>query len=86
VYGLTRSQFNAMKARQDGKCAICEQVPVSWQIDHCHDTGAIRGLLCNLCNMALGSFKDDPVRVLRALHYLRKPPNPANQPGTYDSR
>lgn len=45
-----------------------------WPVDHCHETGQVRGLLCNLCNQALGLFKDSPELLARATAYLHNPP------------
>ena len=39
---------------------------------HCHETGEVRGLLCQPCNTALGMFEDDPKRMEEAISYLRK--------------
>jgi hypothetical protein len=44
-------------------------------IDHCHTTGVVRGLLCNLCNMGLGSFKDNPDLLEEAKKYLKENKN-----------
>lgn len=79
-YGLTDEMFNALLAKQDYKCAIC---PTSLcdngegrndnnrlQVDHCHKTGAIRGLLCGRCNTGLGRFCDDPALLRGAIKYL----------------
>lgn len=60
---------------QNGLCAICSQPePYGRQLalDHCHDTGAIRGLLCTGCNMALGIFRDDVDVLQKAIEYLGK--------------
>lgn len=58
-YGITRERYAEMLAQQDGKCAICRDVPRrDLHIDHCHATGAVRGLLCNRCNTGLGQFRD----------------------------
>jgi hypothetical protein len=79
-YGITIEEYDAMYADQNGVCAICNQ-PESLMlrgaikrlaIDHCHETGKIRGLLCFSCNTALGSFKDDPAIITAALSYLRE--------------
>lgn len=73
-YGITQEDYEAMFVKQDGKCAIClEPLPSdrSAAIDHCHDTGRVRGLLHNPCNAALGIFQDDAETVERALRYLR---------------
>lgn len=76
-YGIGRVDYDRMVAEQDGKCAICRtDAPGSrnkvWPVDHCHETNKVRGLLCHRCNMALGYFKDDPVRIAAALAYLAK--------------
>ena len=74
AYGLSIEGFNALVAAQNGRCAICFEVPTGrgFHVDHCHLTGQIRGLLCRGCNLALGNMKDDPVRLKRAADYLNK--------------
>jgi hypothetical protein len=66
-HGLTIDEARKFKA---GKvCQICggsERLAV----DHCHVTGEIRGVLCGLCNRALGGFRDDPFLLFRAIQYL----------------
>lgn len=73
-YGLSIDDLQAMVARQKGCCAICERTfdgtTVRVNIDHCHETGAVRGLLCNSCNHALGLMLDDPARLKAAGRYL----------------
>ncbi len=72
-YGITYAERDALILAQGGVCAVCNKPPEcgphsssrQLQLDHCHGTGAIRGMLCTHCNRALGLFKDDP-RVLRA--------------------
>jgi ribosomal protein S14 len=67
-----------MFSRQGGLCAICgkpettKRKGVTFQlaIDHCHDTGRVRGLICRRCNSGLGYFYDDPMLLQRALGYL----------------
>lgn len=69
-YGLTIEQYDAMHAEQRGCCAICGERPDRLVVDHCHDTGAARGLLCDNCNMGLGKLGDNPAGLRRALRYL----------------
>ena len=75
-YGLTLSDYEAMLAAQGGKCAICQGVPnerrtvsgrvyVQLDVDHCHATNKVRGLLCYNCNAILGQARDN-VDILRA--------------------
>jgi hypothetical protein len=73
-YGLSVEEFNAMIVAQNGRCAICLEVPTGrgFHVDHCHLTGKIRGLLCRGCNLALGHMKDDPRRLQKAATYLYK--------------
>lgn len=73
AYGMTNEAFAALVAAQNGRCAICFEVPTGrgFHVDHCHRTGRIRGLLCRGCNLALGNMKDDPARLMKAADYLR---------------
>lgn len=70
-YGLTLEEFERLAAQQDFKCAICHE-PRKLHVDHNHHTGKVRGLLCHYCNTALGSFDDDPQRILKAIAYLKQ--------------
>ncbi len=71
-FQLTPEQFETMLSSQNGVCAICH-LPAGKKtlaVDHCHKTGAIRGLLCGICNVALGRWRDDPECAERAKEYL----------------
>lgn len=63
-YGISAEDADAMLEAQGGLCAICQAAPAA-HVDHDHDTGAVRALLCFNCNGGLGQFRDDP-RLLRA--------------------
>jgi hypothetical protein len=72
-YGITIADYEAMLAAQGGGCAICgaaEPDGQSLHVDHCHDSGAVRGLLCFRCNAGLGQFDHDGERLARATAYL----------------
>lgn len=72
-YGITRPQYDAMAACQDGLCWICKGVNADGRVlfvDHCHDTHRIRGLLCTTCNLAVGYLRDDPALARRLAEYL----------------
>jgi hypothetical protein len=72
VYGISQEQYEAMVARQGGLCAICNTKPdKTLCVDHCHETGRVRGLLCSSCNSMLGFSKDDPRRLEAGSVYLR---------------
>lgn len=77
-YGMTIEDFDSMLASQNGGCAICGTKPIEgipktrMVIDHCHKTKAIRGILCDLCNTALGKFKDDVGLLNKAIDYLTR--------------
>lgn len=81
-YGLTPETYDALLASQGGVCAICGGPPrgksgilgVNYHIDHDHESGAVRGLLCGPCNAGLGSFKDNVARLADAISYLQNPP------------
>lgn len=65
-FGLTREEYEALPKF----CLICGATK-ALHIDHCHETGRVRGRLCRNCNFGLGNFRDDPSLLLRAIQYLR---------------
>lgn len=69
-YGLTVEQYQEMYDAQEGLCSICGDHHDTLCVDHSHETGKVRGLLCSSCNIALGKLKDDAVIVQRAADYL----------------
>lgn len=75
-YGLTETSYEAILFSQNNKCAICARmlscVGVQTDVDHCHTTGKVRGILCNLCNSALGKFQNSEEVLFAAIEYLRK--------------
>lgn len=73
-FNITVEEYDALFELQGGVCAICRLTSnIALAVDHCHQTGRVRGLLCNSCNLALGNFKDDPLRLKSALNYLLNP-------------
>jgi hypothetical protein len=73
TFGISADDFDAMLEAQGGGCAICGERPdreASLHVDHCHDTGRIRGILCLNCNQGLGKFDHDPELLQRAADYL----------------
>lgn len=71
-YGLTEDDYERMFAEQRGCCAICGTSHPQLVIDHDHATGAVRGLLCSLCNTGIGHLRDDRGRVEQAAEYLKR--------------
>ncbi|WP_217566407.1 endonuclease VII domain-containing protein [Streptomyces sp. GbtcB7] len=72
-YGLTEAERDEMVASQMGLCVICLKAPAV-HVDHCHETGRVRGVLCFNCNSAIGKLGDDPDAVRRAAAYLEGSP------------
>ncbi|MFH8978929.1 endonuclease VII domain-containing protein [Streptomyces sp. NPDC017890] len=68
-YGITEAERDALIASQGGVCCICLAAPAA-HVDHCHETGRVRGVLCFSCNAALGQFKDRPDAIRRAAAYV----------------
>lgn len=74
LYGVTKDYLLALYEKQQGKCAICGDEPKTMRglhVDHCHTTGAVRGLLCHGCNTGIGALKDDPALLSKAISYLK---------------
>lgn len=75
TYGITLETFDAILAEQKGRCAICRTPrpgKKGWHVDHDHETGQVRGILCFGCNVSLGHFKDSPEVLANAIEYLTK--------------
>ena len=74
-YGMTPDDYNTMLDKQNGGCAICGNRCLTFKalsVDHDHETGTVRGLLCNACNISLGKMKDSPALLRKAADYLEK--------------
>ena len=79
-YGITLQEYNEMSTLQNHQCSICgKKMDVDGtqdkrlHVDHCHDTGKVRGLICKCCNVGLGEMKHDPQILLSAVEYLKGP-------------
>ena len=75
TFGISADDFDARLEAQGGGCAICGERPArvaSLHLDHCHATGAVRGILCLSCNQGLGKFRDDPELLDAAARYRRE--------------
>lgn len=73
-YNMTPGEYLDLLQEQNNRCAICEEeCSTGWRlaVDHDHDTGEVRGLLCNKCNRGLGYFKDNTQLLSAAILYLR---------------
>jgi ribosomal protein S27AE len=78
TYGITLSDYEAMLEAQNRLCKLCggegfcmaNHHKLRLVVDHCHRSGAVRGLLCHNCNRALGLLKDNTQTLLNAIAYL----------------
>lgn len=81
-FGISLETYHEMAKVQDYKCKICKQhecavdkktgTVFSLAVDHCHNTGKVRGLLCMKCNRALGLLNDNESLLLEAVKYLKE--------------
>lgn len=72
-YNITLAQKQQMIVDQNGGCAICGkllQTGLDQNVDHCHDSIVVRGILCQACNLGLGHFKDSIQSLQQAIYYL----------------
>lgn len=77
-YGVTPEQYEQMYSAQGGLCLICggaSKPGTCLCIDHDHNSGKVRGLLCSECNTMLGKAKDSVVLLHRAIRYLSTDPD-----------
>src|SRR5205814_1597310 len=70
-YGMGADEVKELTIRQGGLCAVCRMQPAV-QVDHDHETGSVRGVVCLNCNGGMGHFRDDPVLLAAAAAYLRR--------------
>ena len=70
-YGIGADEVDELIRQQDGLCAVCRKREAK-QVDHDHGTGAVRGIVCLLCNAAMGAFHDDPDLIRRAIAYIKE--------------
>ena len=73
-YNITLKEKNIMLKKQKNKCKICNIKFSKTRscVDHCHTTNKVRGILCNLCNVGLGHFKDSTEILTNAIDYLEE--------------
>lgn len=76
AFNLTKDQYFSMFKKQKGKCGICKkhqrELKKRLAVDHCHDSGKIRGLLCALCNSTIGMLGDNKKSILKVIKYLER--------------
>lgn len=74
LYGLSAETYKEMLAQQNSSCKICKTHENNLKrrlfVDHCHETGKVRGLLCQYCNTMLGNAKDNVLVLQSAINYL----------------
>lgn len=75
-YGLDAESYDLLLEMQEHKCLLCGQSAADEKkalaVDHDHETGQIRGLLCQNCNKGIGNLKDDPSLLRRAADYVAR--------------
>ena len=74
-FGITLEQYDRMFEKQNGVCKICGKYDMTGRrlaVDHDHNTGKIRALLCANCNMLLGRIESTPILFKKVLEYLKK--------------
>lgn len=78
-FGITLAEYGELLLKQNGACAICKRAETDTRngkvkalaVDHDHETGVVRALLCVACNTGLGKFRDDPDLLIEASNYIK---------------
>tara|TARA_R110002167_G_scaffold75032_1_gene209815 strand:+ start:452 stop:862 length:411 start_codon:yes stop_codon:yes gene_type:complete len=71
-YNLTLDQYNKMLSDQNNSCKVCNIKMTKPNVDHCHTTFKVRGLLCNGCNTSLGLLKEDTKIMQKLIEYIKE--------------
>ena len=75
-FGITATEYDAMLEAQEGCCAICgiheKHCDKRLAVDHNHDTGEVRALLCSPCNVGLGMFRENKEFLAKAIEYVEE--------------
>lgn len=76
AFGITSAEYEEILKKQNGACAICNEYKLAphrsfMPVDHSHETGKIRGILCNGCNQAIGIFEERKDLLENAIRYLK---------------
>ena len=72
-YGITKEQYMNLLTEQRGCCKVCgDELGDGLRVDHCHETGEVRALLCSNCNTGIGLFKEEPRRLRAAALYCEQ--------------
>lgn len=73
-FGITLQDYKNLLKEQEGRCAICgrqeDEFDRALSVDHCHESGNVRGFLCSSCNTGLGQFQDSITNLKKAIQYL----------------
>lgn len=69
-YGITLKIYEQMVLSQENRCAICKEIADKLVVDHDHETGKVRALLCEPCNVGIGLFKESSVTLKAAAVYV----------------
>ena len=76
LYGISLEDYTSMLEEQGATCKLCGTTNPegrgAWHVDHNHETGVVRGLLCHSCNTGIGHLKDDPDLLTKAALYIKK--------------
>ncbi|MCS7317205.1 MAG: endonuclease VII domain-containing protein [Candidatus Dojkabacteria bacterium] len=82
-YNISLTTYEEIKEFQENKCAICHQETTKLVVDHDHNSGALRGLLCHSCNVMLGHARDNVEILSSAIEYLNKRKTTYCKPSPY---
>lgn len=87
TYGITRNEWHFIFAEQGNRCAICRDTSPGhkrgWMVDHDHESGKVRSIVCHHCNSTLGQSKESPARLLACAAYVHKH-HPERATATYE--